>query len=157
MFFTLFTIGLCKKIKNKLFQKTGLRQPLRDMARELEATFQRARSLASDSWDDDDDEKKDGTRMRVHVGVVNCDVSKDLCAEQNVGFYPQLRLYSKASRMSSGMDQGDTLEINKRGGAWAVLELFSISMRHIAMAESSAALKRDSERTSSSDEVKEEL
>ena len=57
--------------------------------------------------------------------VVNCDVSKNLCTEQNVGFYPQLRLYSKASRIRSGVDQGDTLEINKRGGAWAVLELFS--------------------------------
>ena len=72
---------------------------------------------------------------------MNCDVSKNLCTEQNVGFYPQLRLYSKASRIRSGVDQGDTLEINKRGGAWAVLELFSITMRHIAV-ESIVALKR---------------
>ena len=80
---------------------------------------------------------------------MNCDVSKNLCTEHNVGFYPQLRLYSKASRIRSGVNQGDTLEINQRGGAWAVLELFSITMRHIAVAESSAALKRMS--TSSND------
>ena len=74
---------------------------------------------------------------------MNCDASKTLCTEQNVGFYPQLRLYSKASRMRSGNDQGDILEINKRGGAWAVLELFSITMRHIAIAESSAGVSDD--------------
>ena len=47
---------------------TGLRQPLRDMARELEDTFQTARSLASDSWDDQEDDVKN--RMRVRVGYV---------------------------------------------------------------------------------------
>ena len=124
---------------------TGLKQPLRNMAQELESTFETARSLRS-SWDDDGDDDE-STRMRVRVGIVNCDVSKDLCKEQSVSFYPQLRLYSKASRMKSGSDLGDTLEINDRGGAWAVLELFSITMRHIAMAESSAALKRDEVRS----------
>jgi len=74
----------------------GLTQPLRNMARELESIFKNARS---------DEDSSAAARMRVRVGILNCDNNKELCAEQSVEHYPQLRLYSKATRDRGGLDQ----------------------------------------------------
>lgn len=117
-----------------------LRSALSRVARDVEKIFERTREI--DDAVEDFEEASNDIRMKIRVGYINCDTAKKLCQDQHVPHYPHLRLFSRSSRSGTGVDHGEALEVSARGGAWAVLDLFSVIVRHIALAEAEATAQR---------------